>query len=101
MHTIAYGNGTVANQEAAELIHLNRSEFLSKVKEYVRISQIEIYDEPLTNDKHYIRFEPFIQDVHGPILENMKKKGEGISLSPQTSTGGLSWVHDNFQKSSK
>lgn len=77
---------------------------MSKVKEYVRISKIDLYDEQslLTSDKHYIRFEPFIQDVHGPILESMKKKGEGISLSPPTSTGGLSWINDtNFQKSSK
>lgn len=99
LHTIAYGNGKVSDQSAADLIQTNRAAFLAKVKEYVQLSEQQLYDAPPTKDSHYITFEPFQQNVHGSVLEDMKKKGD-LSISPPVS--GLSWVNDNnFQKSTK
>jgi hypothetical protein len=92
-------NRKYLNETALEMIGQNKAEFMIKVKENIRQSRDQIYDAPPTNDKHYLQFERFDMDVHGPVLDSIKAKTD-VSLSPQTSVAGLSWV-DNFQPLSK
>uniref|UniRef100_A0A0K8TT76 Putative ubiquitin conjugating enzyme n=1 Tax=Tabanus bromius TaxID=304241 RepID=A0A0K8TT76_TABBR len=78
------------NQTASDLLSQNKAEFIQKVKECVNLSCDKVYDPPPTDDKHFIVFEKFDNEIHGPVLANMKSK-EDISGSPPTS--GLSWVN--------
>lgn len=83
----------ISNQEAADLIRNQKlNEFEDKVKECVRISKDKIYDEPPTDDKHYITFSMFDDEIHRIILDKIKNKMEMISASPPPS--GLSWVNE-------
>jgi ubiquitin-protein ligase len=88
-------NRKFLNEQALELLTQNKAEFMGKVKENVRKSRDQIYDEPPTSDKHYLQFETFDMDIHQPVLDSIKAKTD-VSLSPQNSGAGLSWV-DNFQ----
>lgn len=60
------------NQEAADLMRQNRANLITKVKNCVTLSIERIYDQPPTDDPHYIAFEQFNDVLHGPVLENMK-----------------------------
>lgn len=83
----------ISNQEAAELIRNQKlNEFEDKVKECVRISKDKIYDEPPTEDKHYITFSMFDDEIHRIVLDKIKNKTETTSASPPPS--GLSWVNE-------
>lgn len=99
-HPVASINSTatkVLNQEAIDLIRLNKiAEFSDRVKECVRISKDKIYDDPPTDDKHYITFSMFDEDVHRHILENIKYKSSNKPTSPLPS--GLSWVNEGEYK---
>lgn len=81
----------VLNKNAADLLSQNKAEYLLKIKENVRISRDKIYDSPPTDDKHYITFERFDKDLHGPALDKMKTNTDS-SISPQNS--GISWVKE-------
>lgn len=93
-HPFACLNGdAISNQDAADLLRQNKvSEFVDKVKECVRISKDKIYDDPPTDDKHYIIFSMFDEEIHRSVLDNIKKRGESTSASPPPS--GLSWVNE-------
>lgn len=81
----------IPNHEAADLLRNQKfNEFEAKVKECVRISKDKIYDDPPTDDKHYITFSMFDDEIHRNILENIKSKP--VSASPPPS--GLSWVNE-------
>lgn len=83
----------ISNQEAAELIQSQKlSEFEEKVKECVRISKDKVYDDPPTDDKHYITFSMFDEEIHRIILDKIKNKIETTSASPPPA--GLSWVNE-------
>lgn len=83
----------IPNQEAADLIRNQKfTEFEDKIKECVRISKDKIYDEPPTEDKHYITFSMFDDEVHRVVLDKIKNKMETTSVSPPPS--GLSWVNE-------
>lgn len=87
----------ISNHEAAELLRNQKlTEFEEKVKECVCISKDKIYDEPPTEDKHYITFSMFDDEIHRNVLENIKSKPEGMSASPPPS--GLSWVNEGEYK---
>jgi hypothetical protein len=47
----------------------NEEAFRENVKLCVKASQEEVYDPPSTDDVHYINFEPFDQELHGPIRD--------------------------------
>lgn len=82
-----------SNKEAADLLHQNKiTEFVDKVKECVRISKDKIHDEPPTDDKHYITFSLFDEEIHRSVLETIKNKTDHSSASPPAS--GLSWVNE-------
>lgn len=81
-----------ANKDASDLYAQNKAEFMLRVKENVRISRDKIYDPSPTDDTHYIVFERFDNDVHGPVLEKIKTDNLTSSLTPPAS--GLSWVRE-------
>ncbi|EDW74520.1 uncharacterized protein Dwil_GK21357 [Drosophila willistoni] len=94
------------NSEAADLLINNREEFANRTRENIRESLAHIYDTPITEDPHYITFEKFQSEVHGPVLEGIKA-GQSKHLesqSQQSNNGGngggggaatgLSWVKE-------
>lgn len=84
----------ISNQEAADLIRNQKlNEFEEKIKECVRTSKDKIHDEPPTEDKHYITFSMFDEEIHRGILDKIKHKTETASASPPPSSG-LSWVNE-------
>lgn len=81
----------VANKEIYELVRENKmNEFKEKVKECVRISKDKVYDAPPTEDKHYITFNLFDEDVHKGVLDSIRNQTDASSISPPPT--GLSWV---------
>ena len=93
---IASSSANVAklnNKEAADLLTQNRAEFIAKVKACVQTSQERLYDEAPTEDPHYLCFERFDADVHGPVLEKLKT-GNAVSAATDKNSGGLSWVKE-------
>lgn len=68
------------------------NEFEEKVKECIRISKDRIYDAPPTDDKHYLTFSMFDEEIHRLVLDKIKNKCENTSASPPPS--GLSWVNE-------
>lgn len=83
----------ISNQEAADLLREQKfTEFAEKVKECVRLSKDKIYDEPPTEDRHYITFSMFDEEMHRNVLDNIRSKAETKSTSPPPS--GLSWVNE-------
>ncbi|KAG4071892.1 hypothetical protein HA402_006053 [Bradysia odoriphaga] len=81
-------SGDIVNKEAVDLMSQNKSEFTKRVKECVRISRDRIYDPPTVEDKHYITFDQFDNDVHGSTLESIKNRKYATSSPPNSS---LSW----------
>ncbi|XP_035790432.1 protein crossbronx homolog [Anopheles albimanus] len=80
----------VGNNEAHELMHENRPEFVRRVEHCVEESQSKLYDVPPVPDRNYICFDRFNPDVHGPVLESMKQNKVPEVTTPPSS--GLSWV---------
>lgn len=101
-HPIACVNGIdsstkISNRETADLLQQNKiDEFAGKAKECVRLSKEKIYDEPPTDDKHYITFSVFDDEIHRSVLENIKIERMMASSSPPPS--GLSWVNEGEYK---
>ncbi|XP_073845645.1 ubiquitin E2 variant domain-containing protein pendolino isoform X1 [Musca autumnalis] len=89
------------NSEAAELLMQNRAGFIAKVKECIDSNKEHLYDEPPTDDPHYIAFEQFNEEVHGPVKERIREGKEPILTNTTTSVAasssgakGLSWVKE-------
>lgn len=80
------------NQEAADLMLQNRPAFISRVKECVAQSKAHLYDEPPSDDPHFIAFEKYDNEIHGSTLERIKTNKYLIGASPASS--GLSWVKE-------
>ncbi|XP_068620940.1 AKT-interacting protein [Battus philenor] len=86
-----------ANTEASLALKTNRKLFMDKVKECVMLSIDHIYDDPPSDDKHYITFKPYDPEVH----ENAKSIMLKISEINEGSHG-ISWVQPgSFQSFSK
>ncbi|XP_013188907.2 AKT-interacting protein isoform X2 [Amyelois transitella] len=86
------------NADASTMYKTNRKLFLEKVRESVVSSIDHIYDDPPTDDKHYITFTPYDPEVH----ENAKN----MMLKPPAPNEGLvqgiSWVQPgSYQPFSK
>ncbi|XP_013117718.2 protein crossbronx [Stomoxys calcitrans] len=87
------------NNEAAELLTQNRAEYISKVKHCINANKEHLYDEPPTDDPHYITFEQYNEEIHGPIKQRIREGKEPTMANGTTSTTssaskGLSWVKD-------
>ncbi|KAL7736710.1 hypothetical protein ACLKA6_015569 [Drosophila palustris] len=87
----------LSNVEAAKLLGNNRDAFASLVQESIAESKSHIYDTPPTEDPHYIIFEKFQADLHGPVLEQIRTARSTVSPNESGGGGGgaatgLSWV---------
>lgn len=81
------------NREAMELLDENKAEFVRKAQETIKVCKEQLYQKPVKEDRHYLTFEQFDEDVHGPVLVSIKECNDASIGSPPTS--GLSWVnHD-------
>uniref|UniRef100_A0A2A4JQ69 UBC core domain-containing protein n=1 Tax=Heliothis virescens TaxID=7102 RepID=A0A2A4JQ69_HELVI len=87
-----------ANVEASVAYKSNKKAFMEKVRECVVLSIDHVYDDPPTEDKHYITFKPYDPDVHDTVKNLMLK-------APPPNEGanqGISWVQPgSFQAFSK
>lgn len=81
-------SGDIVNKEAVDLMSQNKLEFAKRVKECVRISRDRIYDPSPMDDKHYITFDQFDNDIHGSTLESIKSRKYATSSPPSSC---LSW----------
>lgn len=77
------------NEEAAEMYEKTQDAFRENVRSCVKLSQDQIYDPPPTDDIHYISFDTYDNDLHGPIREAIFKIKEA---EEEQSSLGLSWV---------
>lgn len=83
-----------SNVEAAQLLLNNKHAYAALVEQTIDESKSHIYDSPPTEDPHYIIFEKFQADLHGPVLDQIhSSKGK---ILPEGNGGGvatgLSWV---------
>ncbi|CAH2066673.1 unnamed protein product, partial [Iphiclides podalirius] len=86
-----------ANIEASDAFKTNRKVFMEKVKECIMSSIDHIYDDPPTEDKHYITFKPYDPEIHDNAKNVMLK-----SSKTNESSHGISWVQPgSFQSFSK
>lgn len=76
----------------------NKKLFMDKVRECIVSSIDHVYDDPPTEDKHYITFMPYDPSIHDAAKEMMLKP-------PKPSEGmnqGISWIQQgSFQPFSK
>lgn len=80
----------MANVDAADAYRHRLPDYLAEVKECIRVGRDQIYDAPLTDDKHYITFDRYDKEVHGLTLETIKK-GKDLPMSSPMSSG-ISWL---------
>ncbi|XP_063229615.1 AKT-interacting protein-like [Bacillus rossius redtenbacheri] len=86
------------NKEAVALYEEDKELFREKVRDCVKESQERVYDPPAIDDPHYISFDPYVEELHGPIREAMFRPKE----SDEPASLGLSWVqHGSLQPFSK
>lgn len=104
-HPVACVNGIdsptkISNQEVADLLLMNNNidVFAEKAKDCVRLSREKVYDEPPTDDKHYIRFSTFDEEIHRNVLENITNKLNRMGSSASPPPSGLSWVNEGEYK---
>lgn len=83
------------NREAMELLmdEETKAEFVRKAKESIQGCREKLYLKPTKEDRHYIVFEKFDDDVHGPVLDGIKSRKDVSIASPPSS--GLSWVNND------
>ncbi|KAG6454050.1 protein crossbronx homolog [Manduca sexta] len=86
------------NVEASAAYKTNRKLFMEKVRECVGYSIDHVYDDPPTEDKHYITFKPYNPEVHDNAKNIMLKSPE---LNDSVAHG-ISWIQPgSFQPFSK
>ncbi|XP_047987331.1 AKT-interacting protein [Leguminivora glycinivorella] len=89
---------TPTNVEASVAYKTNRKIFTEKVKECVVASIDHVYDEPPTEDKHYITFKPYDSKIHDSARHQMLKP----STPDEGMNQGMSWVQPgSYQPFSK
>ncbi|KRF79791.1 uncharacterized protein Dvir_GJ20476, isoform C [Drosophila virilis] len=85
----------LSNPEASKLLNTNRDAYAALVQESIVESKSRVYDTPPTEDPHYIVFEKFQANVHGPVLDQIRKSRNTI-VPAESGVGGaatgLSWV---------
>lgn len=82
------------NKEAVELLTQNRAGFIARAQENVNVSKEHVYDEPPTDDPHYIAFEEYNEEIHGPVKERIREGKEPAAGTPTIPSKGLSWVKE-------
>ncbi|EDW01871.1 protein crossbronx [Drosophila grimshawi] len=85
-----------SNAEIIKLLNNNRDAYAALVQESILESKAHIYDNPHTEDPHYIIFEKFQDDIHGPVLEQIRQNRATVGSTESGGGGGaatgLSWV---------
>lgn len=81
------------NREAMEMLEDNKVEFVQKAKQSLEACKEKLFVKPTKEDRHYIVFEKFDDDVHGPVLDSIKARKDVSISSPPSS--GLSWVNND------
>ncbi|CAG9566948.1 unnamed protein product [Danaus chrysippus] len=82
------------NNEASMLLKKNRKSFIDKVKECIVASVEHVYDDPPTDDKHYITFKPYDPSIHDNARNMMLKPS-----NTNESSHGISWVQSGSYQS--
>lgn len=85
----------LSNVEASKLLSTNRDAFAALVQESIIESKSHIYDTPPTEDPHYIVFEKFQDELHGPVLDQIRHRRNANAPTESGGGGaatGLSWV---------
>lgn len=83
------------NPEANQLLSQPDESCLEKIKQCVDASHAKLYEKPPTEDKHYIQFDPYDLDTHGPLALSLKSPDYKDPLSITPPTSGVSWVKKN------
>ena len=80
---ICFEMPTITNPEATEQFKNNFEGFFESIKDCVLESNERIYDQPAEscNDKHFLTFEPFDDDIHGAVLRELKNKTEVVDIT--------------------
>lgn len=76
-----------------ELLDTDRIEFVKQAKESMDRCRDKLYQKPEKEDRHYIVFEKYEEDIHGPVLDGIKARKDVSIASPPSS--GLSWVNND------
>ncbi|CAH0556928.1 unnamed protein product [Brassicogethes aeneus] len=76
------------NSEAMDLLKNNKEAFIIKAKELVKLSQKHLYDDPPTEDKHYITFSQYDPQTH----DKLQKQMLSYTGEDKNTKKGLSWV---------
>ncbi|XP_016986202.1 protein crossbronx-like [Drosophila rhopaloa] len=61
----------VVNMEALNLLAKSRTEYIKRVQERAIFSQLHIYDQPHTDDSHYIILEPYCPERHIKFMDHL------------------------------
>ncbi|XP_055380795.1 protein crossbronx homolog [Condylostylus longicornis] len=85
---------TFQNKNAFDLITIDIDEFKTKVAHCVQQSINNVYDPAPVDDPHYIIFERFNNELHGPVLNKMKLDGAKSIVPSAHATTSLSWVKE-------
>ncbi|XP_045511407.1 protein crossbronx homolog isoform X1 [Colias croceus] len=83
-----------ANNDASMMFKTNKKMFMEKAKECVSLSTEHLYDDPPTDDKHYITFKPYDPKIHDAARNKMLKPRETDETSH-----GISWVQTGTYQS--
>ncbi|KAG5871956.1 hypothetical protein JTB14_024947 [Gonioctena quinquepunctata] len=70
-YEIAHSLKHAINTEAAHLFQNDVEAFKRKAQELSKLSNDRLYDDPPTEDKHYICFEHYITDKHDKVRASM------------------------------
>ncbi|KAJ8954430.1 hypothetical protein NQ318_011106 [Aromia moschata] len=82
------------NKEAEKMYRNDLNAFTAKAQELVKLSKEHLYDQPQTEDKHYIMFEPYAPEIHDKVRTSMVTFHE-----EQFNKVGHSWVLPGSYKS--
>jgi len=80
------------NSEALNLLRTDESAFKKEAQRCVQLSRERLYDIPPVEDKHYITFSPFNDEMLTTVRDYIKMQKEQITQSPL----GHSWVKDSL-----
>ncbi|CAG9860108.1 unnamed protein product [Phyllotreta striolata] len=82
------------NLEAAEMFKNDTENFQKLAAEIVKESKNRLYDEPPVDDEHYLKFEPYVPDIHDKVRSEMING----QFETKYSKKGLSWVLPGSKK---
>ncbi|XP_030378493.1 protein crossbronx-like [Scaptodrosophila lebanonensis] len=82
----------VHNMDALRLLARSRMEYLARVQQGIEWSVAHMYDDPPTDDPHYIVFEPYNPTLHQHVLECLKSRSWHDPVASSSLAGRLKVV---------